>query len=444
MDRSRIAVPALWGGVECTLARVGPRYVDQTRLTGHDARADDIERIRSLGVKAVRYPVLWERVAPCGLERADWSWTDERLAMLRESGIEPVVTLLHHGSGPPHTSLLDPSFPQQFAAYARAVAERYPWLRYFTPVNEPLTTARFCALYGVWYPHAADDRAFVTALQHELIATKRAMDAIRSVVPDALLVQTEDLAYISSTPRLAYQAELENERRFASFDLLCGRVDRTSRFFQWALLRGLALDDRSLEAMRCPPDILGCNYYVTSERFLDHRIDAYPGITAGGNDRERYVDVEAVRVSPEGLMGFARLGRQVWERYHRPMAVTEAHLGAAQDEQVRWLQERYDETLELAAEGVDVRAFTVWSLFGACDWDSLLTQERGSYEPGAFDVSAGGVRETLVAQWMRATARSERFGHEALDLPGWWRKPERMLYYPESGRPAGTSLPSAS
>ncbi len=37
----------------------------------------------------MRYPVLWERTAPDGLESAGWSWADERLERLRELGIQP-------------------------------------------------------------------------------------------------------------------------------------------------------------------------------------------------------------------------------------------------------------------------------------------------------------------------------------------------------------------
>jgi dTDP-4-dehydrorhamnose reductase len=43
------------------------------------------------------------------------------------------------------------------------VAARYPWLRDYTPVNEPLTTARFSGLYGVWYPHHRNTHSFVRA-----------------------------------------------------------------------------------------------------------------------------------------------------------------------------------------------------------------------------------------------------------------------------------------
>ena len=119
----------LWGGVECTVNRVGETYIDQVLKSGHHDRKEDIARFAALGFHAMRYPVLWERVAPHGLATADWAWTDERLALLRAANIRPIATLLHHGSGPRTTHLLDPAFPEQCAAYAAAVAARYPWLQ---------------------------------------------------------------------------------------------------------------------------------------------------------------------------------------------------------------------------------------------------------------------------------------------------------------------------
>src|SRR5205814_33206 len=124
-----------------------------------------------------------------------------------ELGIRPIVGLVHHGSGPRHTSLLDPRFPDEVAAFARAVAARYPWVQSYTPVNEPLTTARFSALYGQWYPHRRDGLAFARALLTQCRAVALAMQAIRTVNPAARLVQTEDLGKVYSTPALTYQAE---------------------------------------------------------------------------------------------------------------------------------------------------------------------------------------------------------------------------------------------
>src|SRR3546814_3613078 len=84
-----------------------------------------------------------------------------------EKGVKFIGGLLHHGSGPGDTSLIDPDFPAKFAAFAARAAERYPWIESWTPINEPLTAARFSALYGHWYPHRKDPISFSRALMNQ-------------------------------------------------------------------------------------------------------------------------------------------------------------------------------------------------------------------------------------------------------------------------------------
>lgn len=416
----------VWGGVECTVSRIGDGYVDQLELTGHAQRDTDIDLIASLGVRAVRYPVLWERTAPDGLERARWEWSDARLQRLRAQGITPILGLVHHGSGPRDTSLLDPMFPSKLAAYARGVAERYPWMEWVTPVNEPLTTARFSGLYGHWYPHARSDRTFVRALLHECLGVRAAMHAVREVAPRARLVQTEDLAHIHAAPALEYQAAFENERRWLTWDLLCGKVDRAHPLYRYLIDAGAS--ERVLASLRddpCPPDIIGVDYYVTSERYLDDMLDAYPEGCHGGNGRHRYVDTEVARARPEQRRGVAALIRETWERYHIPVAITEAFLSCDDcAECVRWLAELWEGALAARDAGCDVRAVTAWALLGVHGWDVLSTHAHGSYDAGAFDVRDGIVHETPLARAIRAFTRHGWCDDPALDAPGWWH-PER-------------------
>jgi len=431
MNREPITIPPLevWAGVECTVNRVGDQYFDQLERNGHASRIDDLDLFAELGVRAIRYPVLWERTAPNGEMSADWSWADERLERLRELGIRPIVGLVHHGSGPRHTSLIDPAFPEELAKFARAVAERYPWVENYTPVNEPLTTARFSGMYGHWYPHGQDGLTFARALLTECRATVLSMRAIREVNPAAQLVQTEDLGKTHSTPLLAYQAEFENERRWLSFDLLCGRLNRSTLI--WNHLRDLGIDEAELNWFLenpCPPDVLGINHYLTSERFLDERTEHYPACSHGGNGVHNYADVEAVRVCAEGTAGPRALMKETWERYGLPLAVTEVHLGCTREEQLRWLKEVWDGAVSLRHEGVDVRAVTAWSLLGAYDWNSLVTRAEGYYEPGVFDLRGPRPRPTAIARMIRDLATGQLPDHPVLDTPGWWQRPERLLY----------------
>ena len=423
------AVPELWAGVECTVNRVGDAYHDQLERGGHARRLEDLDLVAWLGARAARYPVLWERTAPGRLEDADWGWPDARLARLRELGIRPVVGLLHHGSGPRHTSLTDPDFPEKLASYARAVAERYPWVEDYTPVNEPLTTARFSGLYGHWYPHGRDDQTFARALLTEVRGVVLAMRAVRAVNPAARLVQTEDMGKTFSTARLRYQAEFENERRWLSFDLLAGRVTRGHPM--WGYLRRQGVEEKELVWVAenaCPPSVVGVNYYVTSERFLDERLERYPPHTHGGNGRDAYADVEAVRVCAEGPAGPRAILREAWERYRLPLAVTEAHLGCTREEQMRWLAEVWSAASALRGEGADVRAVTAWALFGSYDWDSLVTCAAGHYEPGPFDARSPRPRPTAVARMLRDFAEGRGHDHPLLGVPGWWRRLDRLSY----------------
>ena len=213
----------LWAGAECTVNRVGDDVHDQLAQSGFGRRLTDMDRLAGLGITRMRFPLVWERVEPVR-GRYDWDWTDQALMRLAELGVAPIAGLLHHGSGPAWTDLLDPAFPGLLAQYAERVASRYPHIDQWTPVNEPLTTARFSGLYGLWYPHRRDDTSFVRALLNQIRGTVLAMRAVRRINPRARLVQTEDLGFVTSSPSLAYQARFENLRRWLTFDLLTGAV----------------------------------------------------------------------------------------------------------------------------------------------------------------------------------------------------------------------------
>jgi dTDP-4-dehydrorhamnose reductase len=417
----------LWGGVECTVVRIGDEFRNQVVETGHASRMTDLDEMAKLGVKAVRYPIVWESVAPESPTELDFSWHDRRLERLRELGIQVVGGLVHHGSGPRYATMIDPHFPDMLADYAAKVARRYPWIEAWTPVNEPLTTARFSCLYGHWYPHQRDLGAMFRALVNECLGTLRAMHEIRKVNPDAQLLVTEDLGKTFSTPRLAYQAEHENQRRWLSLDLLAGRVLPGHHFYQSLPFHGVSTEALSeLATGSGTPDLIGINHYLTSERFLDDRVSRYPGVGAGSNGIDTYVDIEAVRMSHlRNEVGPAKRLREAWDRYQIPIVFSEVHHGCTREEQVRWLHDVWTAVDKERRKGADIRAVTLWSMFGAVDWRSLLTRRENIYDVGAFDTRSEKPRPTLVAKAAASLGRGEAFDHPLLDLPGWWRRPGR-------------------
>jgi dTDP-4-dehydrorhamnose reductase len=420
----------IWGGVECTVNRVQDIYFDQMKYNGHEKRLDDLDRFAAIGLKTLRFPFLWEKIAPEGVSRSDWSWTDERAQRLQELGIRPIAGLVHHGSGPRYTDLMDLEFPEKLAEFAKAVAERYPWIEDYTPINEQLTTARFSTLHGVWYPHHLNSYpSMFRALLNECRGTILSMQAIRQVNPKARLIQTDDLGKATSNPRLAYEAEFQNHRRWIGFDLLCGMVTPEHPLYPFMMSHGVSPEELAWFVENpCPPDIVGVNHYVLSNRYLDDRKPEYPdGYHSTNLMRDEFVDIETVRLnrpraSPKDLM------METWERYHLPIAITEVHIDAGHEEQMRWLLEVWNDALEARAEGADIRAITAWGLLGHYDWHCLVSRCEGYYESGVFDVRSPKPRPTLLAKVIHSLAETGTYQHPLLDVPGWWHRPDRLWF----------------
>jgi dTDP-4-dehydrorhamnose reductase len=421
--------PEIWGGIECTINRVNNSYFDQLEYAGHYQRPGDLSKIAELGIKAIRFPILWERHQPVKNAAIDWSWTEARLLQLKQQNIKVIAGLIHHGSGPAYTGLINDDFAEGLRDYALEVAKKFPWIEYYTPVNEPLTTARFSGLYGFWYPHHKEDLSFARMLLNQLKAVVLSMQAIRSVNPNAKLIQTEDLGKTYSTPLLKYQADFENYRRWLTFDFLCGKMLPGHPLWMNFIDTGITADELLFFYKNpCPPDIMGFNYYVTSERYLDQNYQKYPPHTYGGNKRHRYADVEAVRVAHDQPSGLEVLLKEAWNRYKLPIAMTEIHLHCTREEQLRWFKEKYETCCALIREGIPIKAVTAWSLLGAFGWNRLLTQPKGDYEPGVFSILSGDLRPTALASFIKSLTTTPCKEHPLLMDKGWWRREIRLLY----------------
>lgn len=427
----------IWGGLECTLNRVGDTYIDQCEKNGHYNRLSDLKLFHDLGIKKLRYPCLWEKVAPKDLDHCDWSFLDERLNEMKNLGQDFIAGFLHHGSGPLYTSLVDPDFPEKFATYARLFIQRYPWVNDFTPINEINTTARFSVLYGHWYPHLQDETMFIKSLLLQCKATVLAMKEIRAVNPKARLIQTDDLGKCQSTELLSYQRDFENERRWLSWDVLCGKLTKDHPLYQRIIKLGISADELNwFEENPFPPSVIGINHYLLSNRYLDHRLEMFPEWSHGGNGKHSYADVGAVDTglvnNPEPL----DIMQDAWDRYGIPLAITECHIRGRRESQLRWLAQVWNDCRILSAKGVQIEAVTAWSLLGTFDWNKLCTTNDMFYESGVFDLanSERTPEPTALAKMIRSLADNGDFNSPLLKSQGIWQTPRRILFNAQTGQ----------
>jgi dTDP-4-dehydrorhamnose reductase len=197
----------------------------------------------------------------------------------------------------------------------------------------------------------------------------------------------------------------------------------------WDYFRWLGIPRADLEFFLqnpCPPDILGWDYYITSERFLDETPDKYPSHTYGSNGKHRYADVEAIRVQHSEKHGPKVLMKESWERYRIPIAITEIHIHGTPDEQVAWFSYIWNACLQLQREGVNIRAATAWAMFGSYGWSKLLTENPGEYERGVFDVSSGRPVTTPYTDFLKRLVRNPDVSHS--HVRGWWELSERFIF----------------
>jgi beta-glucosidase/6-phospho-beta-glucosidase/beta-galactosidase len=331
--------------------------LDEHVLTGHDQQwAADLDRAAALGATAIRYGVSWPLVH-LGPGTFEWSRLDERLAYAATTrGLTVVADLVHYGCPPWLTaSFADARFPAMLTEFAAAFAARYHGIvDHITPVNEPLTTASFCGLRGVWPPYLTGWDGWCKVTLGLVQGAAAAIRGIRSANPNAVIVHVEAAMPVESAdPSLSREVEHLRRISYLPTDLLLGRVD--TRHPLWAWLVQLGVNSEDLTALTVAPptvDLLGVNYY--------------PELSARVLTKHRH---EVVQVSTDhGVEGLIGALRRMGDRYGLPMVVTETSIEGNDDVRQRWLELAAATCMTLTQSGVDVRGLTWWPVFDFVDW----------------------------------------------------------------------------
>jgi beta-glucosidase len=368
-------------GIECSYPTISDhrgrtRRVDELETTFHYQHwRDDLRLVHELGISYLRYGPPYYKLH-LGHGRYDWSFSDEVFAEMHRLGIEPIADLCHFGVPDWIGDFQNPDWPDLFVQYARAFAQRYPWVRFYTPVNEIFVCAKLSALNGVWNERLQSERAFVTALKHMCRANLLATSAILQLRPDAIIIQSESAEYFHTACRDEQgqrKADFENQRRFLSFDLLYAHPVRDD-MRQYLREQGMTDAEydwfmhQDLHPAAAPRIVMGNDYYQRNEQM----------VMSGG------------MIQPTGeVFGWMEITRQYYERYRRPVMHTETNnIENGAEFGPRWLWKEFLNVLHLREQGVPVIGFTWYSLQDQVDWDIAMASMRRLVNPvGLYDLN---------------------------------------------------------
>ncbi len=344
----------------------------------------DFELVKELGIRFLRYgpPYFSTHTGP---GKYDWSFADETFAYLKKLEITPIADLCHFGLPDWLENFQNPDFPRYLAEYAKAFAERFPWVRLFTPVNEILVAARFSALHGWWNEREKSGKSFVTAVKHLCMANELAKQAILKVQSEATFIQSEATEYYhAEEPACEKKAAFLNQLRFLALDLSYG-YPVNSMVYDYLMDHGLKREDyhwfqQNAGKERC---IMGNDYYARNEHLVHLNGDT----------------------SPLGeVYGYYVITKQYYDRYRLPVMHTETNL-MDDKEAPFWLRKEWTNMHHLKLQGVPILGFTWYSLTDQVDWDTGLREDNGTVNPlGLYDLErkirpVGLAYKKLIEQW---------------------------------------------
>ena len=361
-------------GVECSC----PMFTD---VDGRKRRMDQLERtfhyqhwredfalVRELGIPFLRYGPPCHRTH-LGAGRYDWEFADAAFDELHRLAIVPIADLCHFGVPDWIGDFQNPEWPELFAEYARAFAERYRWVNLFTPVNEIYVCAKLSALAGFWNEQQRDETAFVTALRHLCRANLLAIREISRVRPDAVFIQSESSEHFhlgAANDEVLKRVRWENERRFLSLDLLHAHSPSAEAV--------LYLLDHGMPRKEF-------------EWFMHHNLSEKIVVGLDFYERNEQVVMSDGEVHSAGdVLGWSGVAREYFERYRRPMLDTETNIGDAK-KAPRWLWKEFFNVRHAREAGLPVMGFTWYSLLDQMDWNSAFSNPMGLVNPvGLFDL----------------------------------------------------------
>ena len=382
--------PSIWDTFCQKPNAIWNKHTGNTAADHYHRFKEDVSLIKELGVSAYRLSISWPRILPEGIGKANpkgLAFYDQLIDELLSVKIVPYVTL-YHWDYPQALQDKDgwcnPNSPDWFADYTKIVVDKLSdRVQHWIPLNEPqcfieLGYHEGCHAPGLKLPFPQ----VLRAAHHTLLAHGKSVQTIRAVSKNKCEVGYAPLA-ILKVPATNHPDDI-HAARIANFSITekdcwnnsywldpiykgCYPEDALELFAKDMPI----INDEDMKIIHQPLDFFGINIYSSDKVRAGH----------DGKPEEIPMPVEQPYttfrwpVVPESLYWGPKF---LWERYKMPIKIFENGMpnsdwisldGKVHDPQrIDFLQKYLLELQKACHEGVDVRAYFLWSLMDNFEW----------------------------------------------------------------------------
>lgn len=383
-------------------AHFAPELSDFTVTSDHYHRfAEDIALFAEMGLKTYRFSISWSRLFPTGdgeLNPHGVAFYQRLIDEICRYGIEPLVTLYHFdlpwalqaqgGWSNPHTIAA-------FERFARTAFELFgDRVNYWLTINEQNMMILKGDVIGTLPPGTLDpEKTLYQQNHHMMLAQARAMIACHAILPKAKIGPAPNISCVypaSCRPEDVIAANnYASIRNWLYLDLACfGRYNAVAWSFmtEKGYLPQVSAEDMALlRAGR--PDFIAFNYYASTTVAAEST--PHPAREDGlrevedqqlpGMDKSVYIGFDNPHLEHNEFgwyidpVGFRITAREIYERYHLPLIITENGLGAfdkldagnkiRDDYRIEYLSNHIAQLQLAITDGVE--------LFGYCPWSAI-------------------------------------------------------------------------
>jgi 6-phospho-beta-glucosidase len=382
-----------------------------TAIDHYHRYREDISLMAEMGFKEFRFSIAWPRIIPQGRGEVNPVAVQHYHDVIDEChkyGIEPVVTLYHFDLPQilqdKYGGWIDRQCIDDFAEYCRVCFKEYgPKVKYFLTINEQNMMALFeGSQYG-------SEKNKWQANHHMLVAQARAMKLCHEMCPNSMVAPAPNITAIypaSSSPE-DYLAAMD-------FDQLRNRLFLDTAVFGkypealWNFWcdQGVEPDvteDDWKDLMDAHPDFIAFNYYgagtvkycgieegkkvlseASEKKDFMTGLMTFPGISMAVNNPLQESTSYGMGIDPTGLRSTLR---QLWERYHLPLLITENGCGVPDkleddgtvhdDYRIDYLRRHIHACQEAITDGVDLMGYSPWSAFDLISTHQGITKRYG-------------------------------------------------------------------